>query len=178
MTRRRPTGHLRDALTEAGIEARCAVVGCCAKRLGVHHVQPVVTGGTNAASNLAYLCADHHALIERFYWWSRSQMSPETCKQITAIARAFSRMAVPPEQVEPLQTESRRLWAKLNAQPESVNPLWWRVVYLRALKWAQHQQVLRTVAPERAIIEDPWFRDRRGITMLTTLESEEFLATS
>ena len=151
--------QMQQMLANAKTARACAVSGCRHQHLSVHHVVPVALAG-NTPENLVYLCQEHHALVERYYWWSRTRLAPAVCKEVVSIARAFDTCSVPPLLVPTLKARSKQLWAELNDLTESKDPLWWATVYAKALEWAQHQEVVRTVVSGRAIIESPWFRQR------------------
>jgi hypothetical protein len=164
-------------LVASGRERRCEVVGCCQRpdTLQVHHVMPRAVAVCSSAhsehmpfadavSNLVFLCADHHALVERAYFYAVCGLRPELAvlySRIQALARDFDRKAVPPQELEAAQVLSSALREDLE-RLVPWNALWWQTAYARAARWASHQQILRAVHPSRALIEAPWFRDRRG----------------
>ena len=151
---------MQQSVTALDLAKQCRIPGCSSTNLTVHHIVPVELGGNDAA-NLVYLCRTHHALIERYYFWSRTRLAPSLCRELLKIARAFDTSAVPPLLVAELRGRTQRIWSELNGLPEARNPLWWQTVFAKALAWGQHQEIVRTVACSRAIIESPWFRDRR-----------------
>lgn len=152
--------QMQKVLTAAKTERKCSVAGCRSVNLSVHHIVPVSLLG-NVPENLVYLCSDHHALVERYYFWMRTRLAPALCRELVSIARAFDTASVPPLLVSTLRVRSQAIWRELNQLPESCNPSWWQRVYAQALEWAQHQTIVRTVVSSRAIIESPWFRDVR-----------------
>lgn len=119
-------------------------------------------GFIDAVTNLVWLCPDHHALVERFYWWELSQRQPVLCKGIWLLAKAFDQRQVPAGELDGARAQSAFMREEL-ARRAPWNALWWQAVYARAARWAGHQQVLRSVHPSRAVLEEPWFRDRRGV---------------
>lgn len=151
---------LANNLTASGRDRVCTVPGCHACVLEVHHVTPANVGGSNDVENLVWVCRQHHALLERYYFWRRLRVAPEACKEIQKIARAFNRGLVPALLVVELGARTKKLWAEVHATSECQNPLWWQAGFVSAVKWAQTQEVLRDVNPGNAIIEEPWFRDR------------------
>lgn len=162
------TQALATDLDASGRERICAVADCFAVGLEIHHVMPKNVGGVDDVSNLAWLCRQHHGLIERFYFWRRSGLAPEACKEIQVIARGFHRGIIPPLLVSELGAKTKKLWAEVHELPESRNPLWWQAAFAAGLRWCQTQEVLREVAPANAIIEEPWFRTKNS-------ESENFI---
>lgn len=170
MSSRSPVRYLRRDLERAGRECRCEVHGCVRTDVSIHHVVPVAVRAIDDIDNLVYLCPDHHALVERFYWWERAKLHPAACKQLQQLARAFRARSVAPLELAAAKLQSDNLWYHLNHECPA-NVLWWKAMYSRAARWASHQQVLRFVHPENAITEDPWFRDRRG-PALALQESE------
>lgn len=146
-------------LEAAQVPRCCAVLGCTASRLTVHHIQPVALGG-NFPHNLAYMCEAHHALIERYVFWQRARLAPETAKELIALARAFDACRVHPLELPVAKARSQALWQALDAQPEVQAFSWWRQVFDQALTWARQQVLVREVKPKRALIEAPWFYPR------------------
>lgn len=154
------TQALAADLDASGRERVCAVFGCTGVGLEIHHVMPKNVGGADDVNNLAWLCRQHHSLIERFYFWRRSTLAPATCKEIQVIARGFHRGIIPPLLVSELGARTRKLWAEIHALPQSKTPLWWQASFSQGVRWCRTQEILREVAPANAIVEEPWFRTK------------------
>jgi hypothetical protein len=139
----------------------CEVSGCgCADptELEIHHIMPVSSRPIHSPDNLAILCRSHHALVERFYWWQRSKLMPDECREARSIALMFRHRTVPFGRLDELEARTKQLWGLLAAHPNSQNFMWWRSVFAKAKTWAAGKDVVRRVEAKDAITEDPWFR--------------------
>lgn len=163
MNPRPATRHLKADLDREGRQRSCAVPGCTAgtRLLTVHHIVPVRVMRVEDSINLAYLCVCHHALVERYYWWAQAKLDPGICRLIREIARQFRAKAVHPLEIARYKEKSQAYWDHLSSLSEVQNPLWWQATFTKACRWASHQEILRFVHPEHAIVEEPWFRDVR-----------------
>ena len=151
---------LQDILL-SGRDFRCEVPGCgCIDptELEIHHILPVTIQPMHAVHNLAIVCHNHHALIERFYWWERARLMPAEARETKEIAVMFHYRQVPYRDLNRYKQRTVRLWMELNRHPQVQNFMWWRVVYAKAKTWAASQEVIRRVDPKDAIVEEPWFR--------------------
>lgn len=155
----RHTRACNETLEARRVPKVCAVVGCQAVKLTIHHIQPVQLAG-DVAYNLAYLCEAHHALIERFVFWERAKLTPQVAKELIALARAFDAGRVHPLELPVAKARSKALWQQLNEQPEVQSFFWWKQAFEKGLLWARHQVCVREVKPKRALIEAPWFYAR------------------
>jgi hypothetical protein len=148
------SNRLLQDLLLSGRQLVCEVSGCgCIDptELQIHHILPVTIQPVHAVHNLAILCQNHHALVERFYWWERSQLMPEIL---------FHHRQVPFKALDWYKTRTVELWDRLNNHEQVKNFMWWRAVFARAKTWASSQEVVRRVDPKDAIVEEPWFRTR------------------
>lgn len=166
---------LARGLEYSGRPMVCEVKGCESEYIEVHHIIPFGVAAimyryddrsaVDHIANLAFLCRDHHSLVERHYWWARILGAPKELvglhHEVVAIAKSFHDRQVPQDKIEKTRVYSDFAWKQLNTCAHH-NPLWWQATYAQALKWAQHQEILWSVAPAQAIVSDPWFRDSRG----------------
>lgn len=151
-------------LVLSGRSAKCEVPGCShmsIENLDIHHIVPVTVKAIHSVDNLVILCSDHHALVERYYWWERSKLLPSEAREVKQIARMFKARAVNPSDMDRLKARTKELWTLLNQHPKCINTDWWKRVYTDARDWATKQEILRVVDPKNAIIEDPWFKERK-----------------
>jgi len=68
----------------------CEVCGfSCEFCLQVHHIAPIAKGGTNDSENLALLCANCHAAVEKMKtaYWQRDVFSVYTDSQYVKLVR-------------------------------------------------------------------------------------------
>lgn len=159
------SNQLINKLIQSGRAMACEVAGCTCtaiEKLELHHIMPVSIKPVHADSNLVILCRSHHALIERYYWWQRSMLMPETARRIKTIARMFKARAVPVLELDMLKAETAELWKIFNNHKNLSSYLWWHAIYKKAKQWAVHQNIIREVDPKDAIVEEPWFRDIRA----------------
>jgi 5-methylcytosine-specific restriction endonuclease McrA len=81
------------AIRHSLIEERngaCEVCGfSCEFCLQVHHIMPIAKGGTNDKSNLALLCANCHAAVEKMKtaYWNRDIFGAYTDDQYAVLVR-------------------------------------------------------------------------------------------
>lgn len=149
--------RLLQQLLDSGRDFKCEVKNCKSQELEVHHIIPVSVLVDHSNSNIAILCRDHHALVERFYWDWRSSLYPESCAEIKTIALQFKLKLVPPSQLTWFETKSKKLWRDLNGKEEFLNIQDWQETFKKAKRWASSVKTLRKVDPKNAITEDPWF---------------------
>lgn len=136
------------------IEGRCQ--NCPYEgKLTKHHVVPKKVGGPDKRSNIAYLCMDCHALVERYYWRQLSRRSPLAARTIKEIANAFKAKRIPLESCEEAKYRQQRAWRKLLQEPAP-----WRVWFNEACAWARGVDVVRKVTVAEAITSKPWWRDK------------------
>ncbi len=87
MTDKRGKRGNNFALRHRMLEERkgaCEVCGfACEFCLQVHHITPIAKGGTNESANLALLCANCHAAVEKMKtaYWQRDVFSVYTDTQ-------------------------------------------------------------------------------------------------
>lgn len=166
---RLPKKQLKQLLDGEGRPAVCSIEGCHAQEgLQIHHVHPVQFGGADAVQNLTYLCRDHHALVERYYFFKRAIAHPELSAVVTYYHRAFKSGAFLPEEVEAAQADSRGAREAFEAAT-SKHPVYWQDVFREASRWASQQEVIRSVSPASAMFETtPWYRPRSGVNRATS----------
>ncbi len=161
------TVDLFDSLEAAKREMKCEAPGCTRygrERLQVHHIVPVRIRMWHQPENLAVLCMDHHALVERFYWHRMSELAPDTARDLRRIARKFRARAIPYSQVYQYKDETEYLWRLMNAK--TADPKWWQLIYTEALDWASQQQTIRSVHPGDAMVElSPWWVPKSSIVV-------------
>lgn len=121
-------------------------------RLTKHHIIPKKVGGPDRRWNIAYLCMDCHALVERYYWRRLSRRSPLAARTIKEIANAFKAKRIPFESCEEAQFRQQRAWRKLLHESAP-----WKEWYAEALAWAQTVTVVIKVNVGDAITSKPWW---------------------
>lgn len=161
----RASKHCARQLQAAQRPKACAVPGCTATQLTIHHIQPAKLGGDHP-HNLTYLCEPHHALLERFVFWERAKLAPALAKELITLARAFDAGRVHPLELPIAKARSQALWQALDALPATQAFSWWQQAFERGLAWARQQVCVREVKPKRALIEAPWFYPRvKGLSI-------------
>jgi hypothetical protein len=159
VTRSLSSLSLITQLKKEGRLFACEVCGILdSSNLEIHHIMPVAINPNNLSSNLVILCKNHHALVEKYYWWERSKLLPKETKELRQLAILFSKRKIPSASVTEYQARTKELWLKLNNHAEVQNFFWWLKCFESSKTWALTQEVFREVTAKDAIIEDPWFR--------------------
>lgn len=134
--------------------------------LELHHIMPFSVRAIHSTDNLAILCTDHHALVERYYWNERSKLLPEEANEIRDLARRFKARAIEPDKLDWAKARTGLLWERMNKDSHCADFGWWKKMFGEAKHWAHEQTVLRSVDPKNAIIEETWF-ESRGKTLVS-----------
>jgi hypothetical protein len=119
-----------------------------------HHVRPKRAGGQNGR-NLAPLCEQHHALVERYYWWRLSFGNPVAANCIKQIAAAMLDGRIPHKN---RQRARERQQLALRMMEEDVD---WKGLFRDAVKWTKSVEIVRPIRLAKALTEKPWWRKRR-----------------
>ena len=122
-------------------------------RLTQHHIVPKKAGGSDNPSNLAYLCFNCHALVERYYWQKLAKQSPLAARTIKEIAKAFKLGIIAPEHYQEAKERQALAWTKMLRRPTK-----WEQWFEEAIHWIATIEITRTIKLEDAIISDPWWR--------------------
>lgn len=155
--------RLLGQLVLAGRVIRCESRGCgcvAADELEVHHIMPLVVRRDHTVGNLAVLCKNHHALVERYYWQVRCQQAPAVTAEIATLLARLQHERLSPEDHAALCARLRELWDALNGSRDAQDARWWQRLYKNALTWAATQEVVRYVHAGQAIVADPWYRPK------------------
>lgn len=129
-------------------------VACSAEsRLTQHHIVPKKAGGLDAPSNLACLCFNCHALVERYYWQKLAVRSPLAARTIKEIAKAFKLGIIAPECYREAKYRQQLAWTKMMQKPTR-----WEQWFEEALHWIATIEITRYVDLQDVIISDPWWR--------------------
>lgn len=136
------------------MEGQCL---CCSYegKLTKHHIIPKKVGGPDRRRNLAYLCMDCHALVERYYWRQLSRRCPLAARTIKEIANAFKAKRIPPDCWDEAQERQQRAWRKLLQEPAP-----WREWFDEACMWIATVEIVTPQVVANSITSKPWWRPR------------------
>lgn len=153
-------GLMLRNLILSGRRIKCEITNCnCIDpgELEIHHIMPVSFKPIHNEANLAILCKDHHALVERYYFHKRSLLMPDTAAKIQELARQFKARAVPLDQVADAKRLTKELWSKFNNAKDLRDDHWWKSTWSSAKTWASNRTILTKVAPKNAIVSEAWY---------------------
>lgn len=140
---------------------RTLCAGCgLPRKLTRHHIVPRKAGGGHS-QNLALLCGDCHALVERYYWRKIAQRNPVVArglKQLNAFFRDPANRVHPRQVRHEAMKQQHRYWTKLLDGVETAR---WRAWYAEAIQWSRTIEVLEHVSTEHAIDHAPWWKPKR-----------------
>lgn len=119
--------------------------------LTTHHIVPRKVRVDNRPKNLARLCEDCHALVERFYWKAMAQKNPWVARAYKLICQLIRTHENPRIRELLRQQQAEALQLLLVRAPD------WRYTYLSACSWVRSVTPVRKVQPRDAILSDPWW---------------------
>jgi hypothetical protein len=152
---------LTQNLLVSGRKYLCAVPGCtnCGE-LEVHHKVPIITQvysprAANGAGNLAFLCTEHHALVEKFYWIKRQQLYPELCERIQKLVDELKTTEDALVKTD-IKKRISALWEQTRQDPSNTIDTW-KKIYQEAIVWSSSKKVIEYIKPGDIISAKGWY---------------------